>query len=264
MPRLITGLIAAGIWCLILYIGSFYLVWAAISISAIAAAWEYISITLKDEQRVSKMLITLFGSLPLLLSFSLNLDFIVGGLVTGLIGTCIFTVCLYSKLNNPYNSLIQGGFVSIYVSLCASFLIMVMSFSNGAFLLLLLTAITAASDSGAYFIGIKLGKKKLAPHLSPGKTIAGLLGGLTTGLTAALIIGQLFLPDHSLTGILIASLLVVGLGTIGDLTESIIKRGGKVKDSGSLLPGHGGVLDRFDSLLLSGPLFYYLVYWGVV
>lgn len=94
--------------------------------------------------------------------------------------------------------------------------------------------------------------------------MAGLLGGFLSGLAAALIVGLLFLCHRSLPGITLTAVLLVGLGTIGDLTESVIKRDQKIKNSGTLLPGHGGILDRFDSLLLNGPLFYYLVYWGVI
>ncbi len=264
MSRIITGLTAAAIWCLILYIDSLLLLWGTITLIAVAAVWEYISITLKDEPVLFKTLTVLFGSFPILLSFSNNFDLIAAGLVAGFILNCTFTVFAYSRLTDPFKNLVHGGLILIYVSFCASFLVMTMSLSDGALLLLLLTAITATADSGAYFIGMSLGRRELAINLSPSKTVAGLVGGFLSGLAAALIVGLSFLPDRSLVGILLSSFLLVGLGTIGDLTESIIKRDQMVKDSGSLFPGHGGLLDRFDSLLLSGPLFYYLVHWGVI
>lgn len=264
MSRITTGLIAAGIWCLIIYIDSFLLIWSTLTLLTVIALWEYINITLGNEQKLFKLSVVFFGSLPVLFSFSLDLTLIASGLITGFILLSVFTVFNYSRLADPFNNLLHGSFAAVYISFCISFLVMLMSFADGALLLLLLTGITAAADSGAYFAGINLGRKKLAPNLSPGKTLAGLIGGFLSGLGAALIVSLLFLPDHSLAGIIFAALLLVGLGTIGDLTESIIKRSQNVKDSGSLLPGHGGLLDRFDSLLLTGPFFYCLVYWGVI
>ncbi|MFP3982396.1 MAG: phosphatidate cytidylyltransferase [Desulfurivibrionaceae bacterium] len=264
MTRIITGLIAAAIWCLIIYINSFPLIWAALTLFTIAALWEYINITLLNERITFKALMIFFGSLPVLCSISKDLNLIATGLIAGFILTCVFTVFTYSRRNDPFGALVHSAFASIYISFCTSFLVMLMTFSDGALLLLLLLATVSATDSGAYFVGKKLGRRKLAPNLSPGKTIAGLMGGFLSGVSAALIVYLLFLCHRSMPGIIFAAVLLVGLGTIGDLTESIIKRGCKVKDSGSLLPGHGGVLDRFDSLLLSGPLFYYLIYWGVI
>lgn len=264
MTRIITGLIAAAIWCLIIYIDSFPLIWAALTLLALAGLWEYINITLKNEDLAFKSLMIFSGSLPVLCSISKDFNLIAAGLIAGFILTCVFTVFTYSRRNDPFGALVHNAFASIYISLCTSFLVMLMTFSDGALLLLLLLAIISASDSGAYFAGKKLGRRKLAPHLSPGKTIAGLMGGFLSGVLAALIVYLLFLCHRSMPGIAVAAALLVGLGTIGDLTESIIKRACKVKDSGSLLPGHGGILDRFDSLLLSGPLFYYLIHWGMI
>ncbi|MFO7761866.1 MAG: phosphatidate cytidylyltransferase [Thermodesulfobacteriota bacterium] len=264
MSRIITGLSAAGIWCLIIYINSFYLIWVTITLLAVVGIWEYIDITLENERVLYKALIVFLGAIPLLCSLSLDLNLIVTGLMTGFILNCILAVFSYSRVINPFHNLLHGSFAIIYIGFCASFLVMVMSFADGALLLLLLTAITAASDSGAYFTGINLGRKKLVPRLSPGKTTAGLLGGFLSGSAAAFIVGLLFLCHRSLPAIALTAVLLVGLATIGDFTESVIKRDQKIKNSGSLLPGHGGILDRFDSLLLNGPLFYYLVYWGVI
>lgn len=108
------------------------------------------------------------------------------------------------------------------------------------------------ADSGAYFAGRAFGQRKLAPEVSPGKTWAGLWGGLAVCALLALITAEMrHLPPLSL----LAVTLVAGLfSVVGDLTESLCKRYAGVKDSGNLIPGHGGVLDRFDSLLAAAPL----------
>ncbi|MGD6775342.1 MULTISPECIES: phosphatidate cytidylyltransferase [Bacillaceae] len=114
------------------------------------------------------------------------------------------------------------------------------------------------TDSGAYFIGKSMGKTKLWPEISPNKTVEGSLGGVICAIVLALIFHFVVDFDHSLfITIIIASLLSI-FGQIGDLVESALKRHYKIKDSGSILPGHGGILDRFDSLLFVLPLLHFI------
>lgn len=113
------------------------------------------------------------------------------------------------------------------------------------------------ADSGAYFVGRKFGKRKLAPRVSPNKSVEGLLGGLATSAVVAVLTGYYKLPHEWLPQV--AFLLLSGLTTLssvlGDLFESMLKRRAGIKDSGTILPGHGGVLDRIDSLLSATPVF---------
>jgi phosphatidate cytidylyltransferase len=126
--------------------------------------------------------------------------------------------------------------------------------------MLLLTTIMSA-DSAALFVGSAIGRHKLAPRISPGKTWEGLAGGLAGGVLGALIVRHFGLPWIPLTHAVVLALLVSVAGTAGDLAESLLKRWAGVKDSGALFPGHGGMLDRLDSLLLGAPvLYYYLLY----
>ena len=112
-----------------------------------------------------------------------------------------------------------------------------------------------ANDTFAYFIGKGFGKHKIAPNLSPKKSVEGAIGGLLGALLVGYI-GKLWLPEYYLA-LLPGALLTAVVAQIGDFLESSLKRFAGVKDSGELLPGHGGVLDRFDGVLLSAPLFYY-------
>jgi phosphatidate cytidylyltransferase len=137
-----------------------------------------------------------------------------------------------------------------------------MTLPQGRAWLLLLTAITVASDTAAFYTGSKFGKHKLCPAISPGKTWEGFAGGLAGSLGASLLVRHFFLPEQGLLWICFIVLLLGCLGAAGDLSESVIKRAFGVKDSGSLLPGHGGLLDRIDSLLLTAPVLYYLLYFG--
>jgi len=126
---------------------------------------------------------------------------------------------------------------------------------QGAFWLLYVLVLVWATDSGAYFAGKTFGKHKLAPKVSPGKTIEGLIGGLLLSLLISLIV---YLNDYfaiSLCKLMISSIFAIFVSVLGDLTESMFKREANIKDSGHLIPGHGGILDRIDSLTAAIPVF---------
>lgn len=124
-------------------------------------------------------------------------------------------------------------------------------------LLTLFFIVVFAGDTGAYYTGRTLGKKKLAPRLSPGKTVEGAIGGLLGNVIAALIAHYTFFPELQLAHAVPLGLLMGLLGATGDLCESMLKRGAHAKDAGHLIPGHGGLLDRLDSMLFNAPLLYY-------
>lgn len=127
---------------------------------------------------------------------------------------------------------------------------------DGSWLILLLLLIVWAADTGAYFTGITFGKRKLAPHISPGKTLAGLMGGLVSGPLVALLAANLMpLEEIEPVTLVLVSLVTVLASVGGDLMISLHKRTSGYKDSSNLLPGHGGILDRLDSLLAAAPFF---------
>ncbi len=113
------------------------------------------------------------------------------------------------------------------------------------------------ADSGAYFVGRKFGKRKMAPNVSPNKSMEGLAGGVVTGLLVVIGISvfMLQLSGTALLAFAALSVVTILVSVLGDLFESMLKRRAKVKDSGTILPGHGGVLDRIDSLLSATPIF---------
>ena len=123
--------------------------------------------------------------------------------------------------------------------------------------LVMLLATVMASDTVAFFVGSAMGKRKLAPAISPGKTVEGALGGLLGGVAGALAVWAAGLPGVPAWHAAALGAVVAILGMLGDLLESLLKRWAGVKDSGRLLPGHGGMLDRLDSLLFGAPVLYY-------
>lgn len=127
---------------------------------------------------------------------------------------------------------------------------------QGAQLLMYLFMLVWSADVGAYFVGKSLGKRKLMPNVSPGKTIEGFLGGVVCASILTVIVGFAlqWSSDKFMTALMV-TLLITSISVLGDLTESMFKRQAGVKDSGTILPGHGGILDRIDSLTATAPVF---------
>jgi phosphatidate cytidylyltransferase len=117
-------------------------------------------------------------------------------------------------------------------------------------------AVTFANDTGAYFVGRAFGKHKLAPAISPGKTVEGAVGGLGAGLVIMYVAKQTFFSELTILDVLVVGVVAAVLGPVGDLVESLLKRSVGAKDSGRLIPGHGGMLDRIDALLFVGAYIY--------
>lgn len=128
--------------------------------------------------------------------------------------------------------------------------------------IVLALVIVWSTDSGAYFIGRKFGKHKLWPEISPKKTIEGFVGGIVIAVIATIIFQYITQLDVNYALLLLVAVFASVIGQLGDLVESAIKRHYGVKDSGKILPGHGGILDRFDSLLFVLPLLHFIHFIG--
>jgi len=186
-------------------------------------------------------------------------DIIVPTLLATLV--CIISVPLLSR--SPLEQSLRDGamtlFGVLYLGLTLGTLSMTRLLPLGEWLIFFLLLVTWASDTGAYLVGTLYGRHRLAPTISPKKTVEGLVGGLIAAIIAGYAARWWFLPDLSGLDCLILATLLTISGLWGDLTESAMKRSVGMKDSGGILPGHGGMLDRLDSLLFTAPVFYYYV-----
>lgn len=171
----------------------------------------------------------------------------------------IAVAILSGQADRRWKSILIILFGVLYVGIPLSTVVSTRSLPAGEFLVLFLAVVTWASDAGAYYAGTLWGKHPLLPSVSPKKTVEGVLGGLALAIGVAVLAQWWFASQLSLWDSLILGVLLTGAGLLGDLFESVIKRRTGVKDSGGILPGHGGMLDRLDSLLFTAPTFYYYV-----
>ncbi|WND34841.1 phosphatidate cytidylyltransferase [Streptomyces sp. BB1-1-1] len=152
-----------------------------------------------------------------------------------------------------------GLFAAFYVPFLATFVAMMLMADDGSRRVLTFLLLTVVSDTGAYAVGWRFGKTKLAPRISPGKTREGLLGAVAFAMVAGALCMQFMIDDGTWWQGLLLGLAVAVSATLGDLGESMIKRDLGIKDMGTLLPGHGGIMDRLDSLLPTAPVVWLLL-----
>ncbi|MFF7458761.1 phosphatidate cytidylyltransferase [Kitasatospora sp. NPDC008115] len=160
---------------------------------------------------------------------------------------------------NYLRDITAGIFTAFYVPFLATFVAMMLAADDGPQRIVLFLIVTVCSDTGAYAVGYKFGRTKLAPTISPGKTREGLAGGIGLSMLAGALLMELIIDGGSWWQGLILGGCAAVTATLGDLGESMIKRDLGIKDMGTLLPGHGGIMDRLDSLLPTAPVVWLLL-----
>ena len=170
----------------------------------------------------------------------------------------LFVELLASNLKMDIRDICLCLFSGLVVPYMISALVRILQFTNGRFLIFIPFLMAFLSDTGAYFVGVFFGKHKLCPAISPKKTVEGFFGGIATAIVGMVIFGLVmefafgFRVNYLLA--VLYGLLGSVAGVMGDLTMSVIKRQTGIKDYGKLIPGHGGILDRFDSVMITAPL----------
>lgn len=148
-----------------------------------------------------------------------------------------------------------------YLALPFSYLMLVKTVERGEWWIMYLMLVIWAADTFAYFTGRAVGRTKLAPRISPGKTIEGGIGGLIGAAISSLLFNHLFGLGMDYGPAIVIAIIIGVVAIFGDLAESVLKRAAGVKDSGAVIPGHGGILDRVDSLVFATPVLYYFILW---
>jgi phosphatidate cytidylyltransferase len=261
MKRIVPGLLIAGFWLLLLLKGSILLFCLIIVLLVLAAANEYLKMV--DPRKTAPgerwCLNVMLAAPVIVLCMTSSAATLLPAILGSFFALTGYMLYRYRDLADSFNLFCRLVFGVFYVGLLGAHLVLLRWLPDGGSWLIVASAITACSDTGAYFVGRSIGRKKLCPNISPNKTVEGAVGGVISGLAGAVLCALLFLPAVNWWFLIGTAVFLAGVGIAGDLTESIIKRGTATKDSGHCLAGHGGILDRVDSLLFVGPALYYLL-----
>ena len=277
--RILTAAIALPILIASIVLPSYIpeTVWLFVAIAAFGLAaglFEFYSLSKKLELKADAS-IAYLGAAALFVAFLLDAPATVPDLLMMVLAAFIIAVLISQtfRFQKDFSKMLTGVGVTIlgvmYIAFLGGFLVATrVGFENhphlsthllGYFFLVLM-----GSDSGAYFAGKALGKHKLISKVSPGKTWEGLIGGLIAAAAFAALATFWFFPELPYQFSIPLAVVMAGVGVLGDLAESAMKRGSNTKDAASILPGHGGLLDRLDSLLFNAPILYYFarIYFG--
>ncbi len=261
MKRIVPGVALAIGWLILLLYGSFSVFSMVVIILGILGGGEYVRMVSKSQDFCGRtyLLVPLY-LLPLIFCvvFRQSCSVFAGLMISYLLLT-VFILANYSKIQEVFLFYCKAVFGLVYIGGLTSCILLLYLYPQGSSWLILLAAVTAGSDTGAYGVGKLIGRHKLCPNVSPKKTIEGALGGIMTALLLALIFGRILFPSVSLVFLGGITVFLSLIAILGDLTESIIKRGTDCKDSGTILGGHGGIMDRMDSMLFSAPVLYFLL-----
>jgi phosphatidate cytidylyltransferase len=265
LNRIISGLVLVSLLGFALWSQTPYFFLVLASLVLALALWEYYRIAEKVGCKCHQIQGYL-ASFVIVYGFSQSNQpekFVLPTLAA-LLTTMMITSLIESEKEEDFHKVLGSVAATLlgvcYVVLLASFLIGVRfnaPYPKASQLLSLFFLIIVASDTGAYYVGKTFGKTKLVPLISPKKTVAGSIGGIFGSIIAALISKFTFFPEIAFSHCLILAVVMNIIGQMGDLFESLLKRGSGVKDAASIIPGHGGLLDRLDSILFNAPLLYY-------
>ena len=237
---------------------------ASLIVFVSVGGWEWGKLVSLNSYTRSLFVVSLLGvALLAYLIKDLRWAFIVAGVIWWAI--VLVLLATYEQGTDLYRDRKWLLRIAAFLVLIPAWIALVTLHQHHPLLVLYLIFLVAITDSGAYFTGKAYGKNKLAPELSPGKTREGMFGGVA-GAVAWSILGAFYfyLPATDFLYFILLSLVVAFMSVSGDLFESLIKREAGQKDSGSILPGHGGILDRVDGLIATLPLFALGIFWGAV
>ena len=268
LKRTLTLLAAIPLISSILYWGSEEVFLIIAIVVAATAFYEYLSMNLTSSSLVSRLIMVLLGVFCIFFVGYYNSPISPkgsNGILSLLIATatlCVFVVLSIKLVLFPRKVIFQQPLSVIligivYICIYLSFLVPVRSGTDGIPWIFFILLVLWMGDTGAYIVGSMFGRTKLYPSVSPNKTVEGALAGLLFSLVTGLACRKIFLPPISINHCIFLTAGISLIGQLGDLCESVFKRERGFKDSGTILPGHGGILDRIDSLLFAAPFLYY-------
>jgi phosphatidate cytidylyltransferase len=255
--RWITGVIAVPILFSIIFFSTEAVFAGFVLVVTVIAILEYNRLAFGEEANLLQRALLLFGLLVPLTAALSGLGAILAVVV--LSSLTVFILYLFDTKEgaldlNPVGRYVLGY---MYLPVMLSHLILLRSGDKGVLWIFFVIVLAFSGDIAAFYVGRTFGRRKLMPHVSPGKTVEGLLGLAAGSVIGCLVYRHFLLPEIPAGHIAILGLAGGIIGQLGDLFESLIKRASGAKDSGEILPGHGGILDRLDCLLFIVPFVYY-------
>ena len=264
--RLIIAAIFIPLLVYVFWIGGRIFV-ALVQLLIVLSIWEFLALGKVSTYWWQRFFLLVLGAIPPMLLAYLSGQYLGEWLLAVFFLTTLPYVFSHN-LGDLGRSIALSFFGVVYLTASFSCLILirlgdvVSTKAAGGWVIFLFATIWIV-DTAAYYAGVQWGSAKLSPVISPNKTIAGLIGGFAGGIVSAGIFSTIFLSEVGYAKLLLPAMIIALFGQLGDLVESIYKREAGVKDSSNLIPGHGGILDRFDSLVFAAPALYlYLKYLG--
>ncbi len=256
IKRLITAGILLPLLILLTLKGSAFQFSLLVSFLAFAGLFEYCRMTLR-ERPVAGVITALFGALIPYLFLIRSWQYLVVLLTILLLSISIIFLFRFNELNRVAAEVGMLAFGILYVPLLLGYLSLLRIGDHGVKWIFLLMFIVMSGDSAAYYLGCRFGGHKLYPAVSPNKSVEGAVSGLLGSLIGTLVAKALFFPEIGVVLAVFTAIAVGIAGQLGDLFESLLKRSCGVKDSGVMIPGHGGILDRLDSILFAAPVIWF-------
>jgi phosphatidate cytidylyltransferase len=258
MKRVITAAVLIPCVVLLLLKGSYVLIVLATALVAELVAWEYLAIADAQGSRTPRPLVLVCIAILFAATFRDP------SLILPAIGICSLLLLIVSSFRSPLERVLPDTAYSVFALLYCGLTLITLALSwqqaDGPWTVIFLCCVVWAGDIAALYIGRNFGRTKLAPRISPNKSWEGTAASLVGSMLVAAALVAFFHATHfagSLTHWLVLAAFLNVFAQVGDLVESAIKRGAGVKDSGAMLPGHGGILDRVDALLLAAPALWY-------
>jgi phosphatidate cytidylyltransferase len=266
--RILASLIGLPLLTIIILIGNPYFTIACIPIG-ILATYEAMNLTPFTDSKIPRKLIYIVTLLFIIYSFiALSISiYLIGSLI--IISVCFIISILWVITNNDLEYKIQRiiyiNCIPLYCGFLFSHILILyidtsLPIGLGLSIIIFTMCVTFAGDTGAYFVGTYFGKIKIVPAISANKTLEGSIGGLCSSVIVSVIVSTVIDIQLNILPLLFIGVSLGVMGQLGDLFESKLKRIKQIKDSGTFLPGHGGLLDRIDSLIITIPTSYYLFY----
>ncbi len=254
--RLLTSVIGVPFVICIVYLGGWIFFLTVLGIILIAA-YEFFKFAKNEKINYSIYFSLFLNAIIVLFTFTNKNIYILPLFMLSIIVSSIYKALFQDEIDKLLEKVSLEVFSALYIALPLSYFLLIRNLPKGEKFIILLLGIVWLNDSFAYFIGKKMGKTKINTHISPNKTMEGAIGGFFGGLVSGLIFAYFF--KFNLISVFFLSIIIVAISQLGDLVESAFKREVGIKDAGNIIPGHGGILDRFDGLIFATPVYYYLI-----